>query len=145
MLNWTKHVCLLVRFCDNKLPHFHIELWKLTFLGSITWKANINCVSAELDWSLLDHSLRVFIADGRNAGRQAIFHSDISNLLGWDRDKIMSPHISLTKTYHVTKLKISEIGLIFLFQARWYNNEWKSMTLLQKERMTSQEYKFNVP
>ena len=92
MLNWTKHVCLLVRFCDNKLPHFHIELWKLTFLVSITWKANINCVSAELDWSLLDHSLGVFIADGKNAGPQAIFHSDISNLL----DEILIKSCPLT-------------------------------------------------
>lgn len=145
MLNWTKHVCLLVWFCGNKLPHFHIELWKLTFFVSITWKANINCVCAELDWSLLDHSLGVVIADGRNAGPQAIFHNDISNLLRWDHDKIMSTHIFLTNTYHVSKLKVKEIGLIFLFQGRWYNNEWKSMTLLQKERMTSQEYKFSVP
>ena len=34
MLNWTKHVCLLVRFY-SKLPHFHTELWKRTFLSPL--------------------------------------------------------------------------------------------------------------
>ena len=46
-------------------------------------------------------------------------------MLGWDHDKIVSTHIYLTDTYHVTKLKVNEIGFIFLFQGRWYNNEWK--------------------
>ena len=115
MLNWTKHVCSLVRFY-SKLPHFHIELWKWTFLVSITWKANINCVSAELDWSLLGHTLDVVIADDRNAGPQAIFHSNISNCL----DEIMIKSCPLTFIWPTLIMWLSSksMKLVLYFYSR---------------------------
>lgn len=126
MLNWTKHVCLLVWFCGNKLPPFSHWIVKtnISCFHYMKGKRGVSVLSLTgVSWTTLWVLSLLQMAEMQDL--KPYFTVTSQTCL----DGIMIKSCPLTFFDQHLPMWLSskvKIGLRNSIQVNWYNNEWKS-------------------